>query len=432
MKKLIALFISVVLILSMGIPAFADSVNSPESPINYVVTCYGVQGVKDGSTSSVIKGSQVTLTADKTRGVFDKWTISGKYTVVSGGLDKDTITIKPDSDVTVTANFNPNPQVSYKVTCIGVSGVKNGGIITVDQGNNFTVTPNETLGTFFRWGITGSYDVVSGALNEKTLTLTPKSNLIVVASIINIKTNQSSPTDANNSGNYEATAGSGAIPSNNNTSSAAGSWNGNSSVIGFNNKRNQLTVGADKIKGDFKNWDIRQLVIDENGETTYIPAEAGIGYVPVINPDDFGKNLTSTVTSSDEYQKAAEELKEALAALEKEADDEKAQGSSASNNSPSLAKEKYLKAFENYVNTVANKSNKTVSAVIDDILKSPVLTVIPLADIVITGNYGAKTAEQSTDGQTTAPQTGDYSLYFALIALLSLAGVVVSKKVFSK
>ena len=315
MKKLIALLVSFVLVLAMGIPAFAESVNSPQNPVNYVVTCYGVQGVKDGSTASVVKGSQVTLTADKSKGVFDNWAISGDYTVVSGGLKSDTITIKPNSDVTVTANFNANPEVTYKITCIGVDGVKNGGVINVNQGSYFTVTPNETLGTFVKWGVNGSYDIVSGSLTDKTLTLAPKSNLIVIASTINIKPNQNSPTDTNNNGNYDVTAGSGAVPSNSNTSAAAGSWTGNGSVIGFNNKHNQLTVESDKSKGKFDNWTVYQKITDENGETIYVPTDAGVGYVPVVNPDDVGKDLPSSVTSSSDYQNAAKELKDALEEL---------------------------------------------------------------------------------------------------------------------
>ena len=426
MKKLIALIISIVFIFTMAIPAFAETVSSPQNPVNYIVTCYGVQGVKDGSTSSVLKGSQVTLTADETRGVFDKWTISGNYSIVSGDLNSKSITIKPDSDVTVKAGFNANPDVSYRVTCVGVSGLKNGGIITVNRGESFTVTPNETLGTFVKWGVTGSYDIVSGSLNEKTLTLTPKSNLVVIASTVNIKPGQNSPTDTNNSGNYDVTAGSGAVPTNNG-SAAAGSWTGNGSVIGFNSKHNQITVEKDDTKGNFERWTVVQQVTDESGETTTIPTEPGVGYVPVIDPDEFGKTLPGTVTSGEDYKAVANELKAAMEEVEKEAKEEDKGTNTANATSP--AKERYIKAFENYVSIVASKTNKTVSQVINDILKSPVLTIIPLADIIIYGNYSG----QGTGEQTTSPKSGDYSVYFVLIALFSLAGIAVtSKKVFSK
>ena len=73
----------------------------------------------------------------------------------------------------------------------------------------------------------------------------------------------------------------------------------------------------------------------------------------------------------------------------------------------------YVEAIEGIHYTIASGS-----------LTSDVLTIVPLGDVVICGNY---------NGKTTSPKTGDYSVYFALIALLSLAGVAVaSKKVFSK
>ena len=613
MKKLIALIISIVLILAMGIPAFAESVNSPQNPVNYVVTCDGVKGAKDGSTSSIVKGSQITLVADKTKGTFDHWTINGDYTIVSGGLNSDTITIKPNSDVNVEAIFKPDPEVSYKVTCIGVSGFKNGGVINVNQGNHFTVTPDESLGTFSRWGVAGDYDIVSGSLSDKALTLTPKSDLVVTASVVNIKDDQKSPTDSNNNGSYDVQAGDGAVPVNG-TSSSSGTWNGNDSVVGYNSTNNQLTVIQDPNKGTFNNWIVTQTITDENGKKDTIIAEPGVAYVPVVNPDEFGKTLPSSVTSSSDYQKVAQELKTITEKLEKEAQvsetimvlgktvgetlsvvedsrknfvstvnglvnlannkksslgnlpslvsaiekleevkeemtdgnysqsnviatvealEKEAKASngdaelieaignalnslkkskqnsvSAINNltknakdaksslgglpeltkaidevekaaekmsndeyaqadvigaiekledevskanddlKESTAKTDYINAFDNYTNLVASKTNKTSKEVINDLLKSPVLTVIPLADIVINGSYSTTTGGQTTGGQTTggkstdgkpaeeqttSPKNGDYSVYFALIALLSLAGAVVtSKKVFSK
>ena len=337
MKKLIALLISIVLILSIGIPAFAESVNSPEAPVNYAVTCYGVQGAKDGSTSSVLKGSQVTVTADKTKGLFDKWSISGNYTVVSGNLNSETITIKPDSDVTITANFKINPEVSYKITCFGVDGVKNGGIITVNDGSYFTVTPNESIGTFDRWGVSGGdYDIVSGSLNEKTLTIMPKGNLVVCAGLVN---GPKDLYDTNGNGNYDVVGQS--LKPVNNYSSSSGTWSKNKAIVGFDSKNNQLTVKPNPSFGKFDSWSVYLVVYDEEGKKSFVEAVEGIHYT-----------------------------------------------------------------------------------IVEGSLTSDTLTVIPLADIVVCGNY---------NGKITSPKTGDYSVYFALIALLSLAGIAVtSKKVFSK
>jgi hypothetical protein len=336
MKKLIALLISAVIVLSISVPSFADNVISPEKPENYVVTCNGVQGAKDGTTSSVPKGDQITLTADKTKGTFDKWTIDGKYTIVSGGLDTDTITIKPDSDLTVTANFKINPDISYKVLCFGVDGITNGGYTVVNQGSYFTVTPDKKMGTFSKWAITGSYDIISGGLDKETLTLMPKSDLVISAAFTN---GDKSEFDTNQNGKYDVQAVS-AKPVNG-YSASSGTWSSNKAVVAFDAKNNQLTVSPNPKFGTFNNWSVYLSVKGEDGKQTFVEAIEGVHY------------------------------------------------------------------------TIANGS-----------LTSDILTVIPLADIVICGNY---------NGKTTSPKTADYSAYFALIAIISLAGIAVtSKKVFSK
>ena len=58
------------------------------------------------------------------------------------------------------------------------------------------------------------------------------------------------------------------------------------------------------------------------------------------------------------------------------------------------------------------------------ILSSEKITIIPLADLVICGNY---------NGKVTSPKSFDYSVYFVMLAVLSLAGAgFAGKKVFSK
>ncbi|MBO4468374.1 MAG: hypothetical protein J5766_03645 [Clostridia bacterium] len=61
---------------------------------------------------------------------------------------------------------------------------------------------------------------------------------------------------------------------------------------------------------------------------------------------------------------------------------------------------------------------------LEELLASNRITIIPLADIVICGNY---------NGKITSPKTFDYTPYFMILALLALAGVAFStKKALSK
>ncbi len=65
-----------------------------------------------------------------------------------------------------------------------------------------------------------------------------------------------------------------------------------------------------------------------------------------------------------------------------------------------------------------------MNANLADLLASGRITIIPLADIVICGNY---------NGKITSPKTFDYTPYLIMLAVLSLAGVAFcGKKVFSK
>lgn len=48
----------------------------------------------------------VTLTASSDSGTFTDWTITGRFMIVSGGLNEKVITIRPDSDITAVANFS--------------------------------------------------------------------------------------------------------------------------------------------------------------------------------------------------------------------------------------------------------------------------------------------------------------------------------------
>lgn len=76
--------------------------------------------------------------------------------------------------------------------------------------------------------------------------------------------------------------------------------------------------------------------------------------------------------------------------------------------------------------TAAAKYTKAVQGtdyeIVSGTLTTSPLTVRPLTDIVITGNYDKKiTDPQTGEMKDTAPQTG-YTVLFAVIAVLALAG----------
>lgn len=115
MKKIIAAFLVALLTLS------SISVMAAKSPIAqdlHKVTVNGQTIDKDGATIDVDGGSitastgvakngeKVKLKATEAKGMkFTKWSISGKYTIVSGNLTSKSITIIPDGDVDVKAAF---------------------------------------------------------------------------------------------------------------------------------------------------------------------------------------------------------------------------------------------------------------------------------------------------------------------------------------
>lgn len=69
-------------------------------------------------------------------------------------------------------------------------------------------------------------------------------------------------------------------------------------------------------------------------------------------------------------------------------------------------------------------SDEEMNKRLDELLASKRITIVPLADIVICGNY---------NGKVTSPKTFDYTPYFLMLAVLSLAGVAFTgKKVLSK
>lgn len=60
-------------------------------------------------------------------------------------------------------------------------------------------------------------------------------------------------------------------------------------------------------------------------------------------------------------------------------------------------------------------------------------SIVPKADLIVTGNYGGKITDPKTGKESTSPKTGDFTvLYFGIAALAALGCGVVSKKQLAK
>lgn len=117
MKKIFAVLLVALLTLSsVGVMATP----SPSADKLHKVTVNGDDVKKNGGTvkvdggkiivsKGVVKeGKKVTLKAKADKGKkFSKWEIDGDFTIVSGSLTSDSITIIPNGDIDVDATFDP-------------------------------------------------------------------------------------------------------------------------------------------------------------------------------------------------------------------------------------------------------------------------------------------------------------------------------------
>lgn len=114
-KLLVAAAVSLLTLSSVSVMA----ANSPIADEYYNITIDDQTTGKEGnttvevpggtittSTGIVEVGEEVTLTADADDGyTFKKWVIEGDYTIVDGSLEEGTITIIPNEDLNVNAEF---------------------------------------------------------------------------------------------------------------------------------------------------------------------------------------------------------------------------------------------------------------------------------------------------------------------------------------
>ena len=107
MKKIIAISLVVIMMLSLSVSALAVDLNgSPDKPgTEHKVETYSTDG--GTATHTVNPDGTVTITATTEDGhTFTKWIIEGDYEIVSGSLTDKVIVIIPKSDIIATAYFD--------------------------------------------------------------------------------------------------------------------------------------------------------------------------------------------------------------------------------------------------------------------------------------------------------------------------------------
>ncbi len=114
MKKVCAVILAVVLVMSLSVTAFA-AVASPEGVSYYKVYVINGQGAETIITEVEV-GESITLTADPKMGKFDKWMVykadgtpaveGVDYKILSGSLTTSPCTIIPLANIIITGNYN--------------------------------------------------------------------------------------------------------------------------------------------------------------------------------------------------------------------------------------------------------------------------------------------------------------------------------------
>ncbi len=139
----------------------------------------GTGGSATPANSSIIEGNAVTLQATADTGYsFDKWTITGSYTVVTGSTSTATFVIKPTSNITATASFKGNTSsIAFAANTGGAVTNSAASNVTYPGTKSSTATPNAGY-TFSGWTITGGtagedYVLVDCVETSSTLKIQP-------------------------------------------------------------------------------------------------------------------------------------------------------------------------------------------------------------------------------------------------------------------
>lgn len=174
MKRIISLAIVAVMLLALGLTAFADNVISP-APEKFKLTVKAEDGGKAEYTYDAETDTYTLIATPNADHKFSKWTVNGKFTIVSGTLVSDKLVIKLLSDCEGIASFTPKgePKVTTEEETIG-GGVS---IIKNDDGTYTVKGVTDNGYEFIKWIITGDYDIISGSLTDPYLVIRPKGDV---------------------------------------------------------------------------------------------------------------------------------------------------------------------------------------------------------------------------------------------------------------
>lgn len=103
MKRIITLFLAVLMLLAVSAPVLA--LDSPEA-LKYDINCVSIDNKRGTVIQTVNTDGTVTFTASPVSNAFTEWDITGEYEIVSGGLKDKSITIRPLSDIKAVAHFD--------------------------------------------------------------------------------------------------------------------------------------------------------------------------------------------------------------------------------------------------------------------------------------------------------------------------------------
>ncbi len=114
MKKLLVVFIAVLMLFAISVPAFAAE-NSPiASGSHIVIVINGINAIPQRYV--VVNGDTVTVKVDPTKGTFDNWTIykpdgtvakvNEDFIIISGTTESDEMIVQPKTDLIICGNYN--------------------------------------------------------------------------------------------------------------------------------------------------------------------------------------------------------------------------------------------------------------------------------------------------------------------------------------